>query len=174
MFSTVLVEKLLRTCDVNNIYVIVRNKKGKDIHSRIDDVFDDPLFERLKKEQPKFRHKILAISGDCSLPELGISPEERVTLQKNVQIVFHVAATVRFDEKLKLALAINVNGTKEVLDLCKEMENLKSVVHVSTAYANCNRSDIDEKVYKTRIGGENALRMSQTLDDKLMESITPT
>jgi len=31
----------------------------------------------------------------------------------------------RFDEKLKLALAINVSGTKEMLALSKEMENLK-------------------------------------------------
>lgn len=30
----------------------------------------------------------------------------------------------RFDEKLKLALAINVCGTKEILTLAKEMENL--------------------------------------------------
>lgn len=31
----------------------------------------------------------------------------------------------RFDEKLKLALAINVNGTKEMIVLAKEMEHLQ-------------------------------------------------
>lgn len=31
----------------------------------------------------------------------------------------------RFDEKLKLALAVNVCGTKEILTLAKEIENLK-------------------------------------------------
>lgn len=49
----------------------------------------------MRREQPKFRHKIIAISGDCMLPGLGIEPNERALLIKNVNIVFHVAATVR-------------------------------------------------------------------------------
>lgn len=50
----------------------------------------------MKKEQPKFRHKIIAISGDCVLPGLGIDTNERALLIKHVNIVFHVAATVRY------------------------------------------------------------------------------
>ena len=45
--------------------------------------------------------------------------------QLQVSIVFHVAATVRFDEKLKLATAINVQSTSDVIDLCKDMQKLK-------------------------------------------------
>lgn len=45
-------------------------------------------------------------------------------------IVFHAAATVRFDEKLSLAMSINVEGVKSTLELCKRMKNLK----VSTDY----------------------------------------
>lgn len=36
-------EKLLRVCNIENIYILIRNKKGKDIHSRLDDIFDDPV-----------------------------------------------------------------------------------------------------------------------------------
>lgn len=65
------------------------------------------------------------ISGDCCLPGLGISPEERELLKDQTNIVIHGAATVRFDEKLKIAIAINVNGTKEMLLLAKEILHLK-------------------------------------------------
>lgn len=37
-----LVEKLLRTCpDISGIFVLVRAKKGKDFHSRLDDIYED-------------------------------------------------------------------------------------------------------------------------------------
>jgi fatty acyl-CoA reductase len=44
---------------------------------------------------------------------------------EHVHIVFHVAASVRFDEKLRAATAINVKGTREMLLLCKDCLNLK-------------------------------------------------
>lgn len=42
----VLIEKLLRTCDVESIYVLIRNKKNDDIHTRVGKIFDDPVMER--------------------------------------------------------------------------------------------------------------------------------
>lgn len=131
------------------------------------------MFNRLKREKPKFRSKIVGISGDCILPGLGISPTDRDLLRREVNIVFHVAATVRFDEKLKIALGINVNGTKEVVQLCKEVKSLHAFVHVSTAYANCNRNKIDETFYKPKITGENAIKLSECLDEKILDTITP-
>lgn len=83
------------------------------------------LFNLVKEKDPKFQHKIIPINGEMTLPGLGIAEHEREVLKKNVNVVFHSAATVRFDEKLKLALSINVCGTKEMLALAKEMENLK-------------------------------------------------
>lgn len=166
-------EKLLRTCNINTIYMLVRPKQGKDIHSRIDDIVDDPLYERLKSEKPKFRHKLVPIAGDCALPGLGMNMEERALIVRNVNIVFHVAATVRFNEKLKLALEINVCGTREILTLCRDIINLKAMVHVSTAYANCTRRDIDEKFYKTQITGEHAVTLAESLDQKTLDKITP-
>ena len=41
------------------------------------------------------------IEGDLLLPSLGISKEDRKLITDNVSIVFHSAATVRFDEPLK-------------------------------------------------------------------------
>lgn len=36
-----LIEKLLRSTEVSAIYVLIREKKGKNAHSRIDELFDD-------------------------------------------------------------------------------------------------------------------------------------
>jgi alcohol-forming fatty acyl-CoA reductase len=143
----VLLDKLLRTCPgIDNIYLLIRKKKGKDIHTRIEELFDDPvsfhsclltstlthkalvslqLFEKLREAVPKFRHKIVTVAGDVSVAGLGLSLTDRQILVSNVNIMFHAAATIKFDESLKLAVDINVHGTKDVLELAKETTNLK-------------------------------------------------
>lgn len=61
-----------------------------------------------------------------------MSSQDRATIIREVSIVFHVAATVRFDEKLKLAVPINVRSTRDVLNLCKEIPNLKVFQYTKT------------------------------------------
>lgn len=40
----ILIDKLLRSCPgVQNIYILIRPKKGKDIHTRIEEMFDDSV-----------------------------------------------------------------------------------------------------------------------------------
>lgn len=41
-----------------------------------------------------------------------------------VTVVFHSAATVRFDEDLKLSATINMLGTKRLVKLCHKMKTL--------------------------------------------------
>lgn len=40
-------------------------------------------------------------------------------------MIFHGAATVRFDEGLRQSTNINVRGTMEIMKLAKQMPNLK-------------------------------------------------
>lgn len=142
-----LIEKLLRDTDIETIYVIVREKKGRTAHMRIEELFDDVIFDRLKSEKPKFRNKVEAVPGDCSITGLGLSIIDRQRLISKINIIFHVAATVNFNEQIKLAYRINVNGTRDVLNLAREIINLQSLIHVSTAYANCPKKEINEKIY---------------------------
>jgi hypothetical protein len=83
------------------------------------------LFGKLKNQMPKFRHKVVIVNGDCSLPGLGLETSDRRLLIEDISHVFHGAATVRFDENLRSALATNVVGTRSVLELAREMEKLK-------------------------------------------------
>uniref|UniRef100_A0A0A9WBX3 Fatty acyl-CoA reductase n=2 Tax=Lygus hesperus TaxID=30085 RepID=A0A0A9WBX3_LYGHE len=170
----VLTEKLLRSCSqVKHIYVLMREKKGKSISERLDAILSDPLFSVLEKNEPKFRHRITPLTGDCALPGLGLSPEERQLLINEVGIVFHGAATVRFDEQLKVAFNINIRGTREVLDLAREMKNLKGFIHVSTAYANCHKNEIEERLYESPIDVKKLEDMINTLDEDILTSIQP-
>lgn len=56
---------------------------------------------------------------------MGLSISDREMLTSKVDIILHAAATVRFDENLKLAFTINVLGTRDVLDLARQMKHLK-------------------------------------------------
>ena len=49
---------------------------------------------------------------------------------EKMNIVFHVAATIAFNQPLNEAVDINTKGTSRIIDLYKE---LKHVIYVSTA-----------------------------------------
>ncbi|XP_011315369.1 putative fatty acyl-CoA reductase CG5065 [Fopius arisanus] len=169
-----IIEKLLRSCpNISVIYLLVRPKKGKDTHERTEALFDDVVFERLKKEHPKFRHKIVAIEGDCALPNLGISESDKQILLREISIVFHVAATLSFDEKINLAVSINIDSLRQMIQISKQMSKLKSFVHVSTAYAYCTHTKIEEKFYTPPIDPDKLITLMKCVDDNLAQEITP-
>ncbi|XP_011306189.1 fatty acyl-CoA reductase 1 isoform X2 [Fopius arisanus] len=169
----ILIEKLLRTCPkVGKLYLIMRAKKGKSSDERFKEHFEDPLYDRLKEEQPNFAGKVVMVEGQLD-KGLELSPENRELL-RNSHVVFHSAATVRFDEKLRLAVNINVRGTKDILLFAREMPNLKAFVHIGTAFSQCVTKFIDEIFYKPPIGSDELLTLLDILDDETLESITPT
>lgn len=65
------------------------------------------------------------MSGNIEQPLFGLSEEDKQKFAEEVNIIFHGAATVRFDEKLKTAIGINVLGTRELIKLAKTVKNLK-------------------------------------------------
>lgn len=69
--------------------------------------------------------KVVPIHGDVREPYLGIGENDYKTLTNEVEIFYHVAASVRFDEPLKETIALNTRGTKYALELAKGMKNLK-------------------------------------------------
>ena len=69
-------------------------------------------------------NKLVPIAGDMSLPSLGVSTSDIKILSDNVSIVFHSAATVKFDEALKSAVEMNLKGTMRLIELCRKMNRL--------------------------------------------------
>lgn len=68
-----------------------------------------------------------------TLHELGISQADQKILTDCVSVVFHSAATVKFDEALKLSVGMNIAGTKRVVQLCHKMLKLE----VSSGLVSC-------------------------------------
>ena len=167
----VLVEKLLRSCpDVERIYLLMRAgpNDGKPPAHRLNDLLKSRAFSFSPTPLPF--DKVVAVAGDVTKPGLGLSPKDRQMLIDDVSVVFHSAATVKFNGPLKEFIGQNVLGTECIMQLGEEMKKLqvndlwlnmtmflncypffcffrKSMVYVSTAYANCNLENIDEKVY---------------------------
>jgi fatty acyl-CoA reductase len=106
----VILEKLLRDCrDIKHIYVLLRSKSGIEPRRRVEEeITKSVVFSRIKKENQGLLHKIIPISGDITYPGLGISPSDEKILCEHVSVVFHVAATIRFDEPLRYEININV------------------------------------------------------------------
>lgn len=170
----VLVEKLLRSCPgIKNIYLLMRPKRGQDVNTRLCDLLNAPLFDRLRKERPLELNKIVPIQGDITEPELGISQTDQNLLIRTVSIVFHSAATVKFDEALKLSVTINMLGTKRLVELCHRMLGLEALVHVSTAYCNCDREEVNEVIYPPPYDPEKIIQCMEWMDDDLIEALTP-
>ncbi|XP_003221440.1 fatty acyl-CoA reductase 1 isoform X1 [Anolis carolinensis] len=170
----VLVEKLLRSSpDVKAIYILVRPKAGQLMQNRVEHMVKCKLFDRVREECPNFHEKIKPISAELTHPNLAINPEDTAELLSEVNIVFHCAATVRFDEPLKHALLLNVRGTQQLLALARQMKNLETFIHVSTAYANCNQRYIDEIIYPPPMEPKKLLDLVEWMDEFLIEEITP-
>ncbi|XP_046683798.1 fatty acyl-CoA reductase wat-like [Homalodisca vitripennis] len=167
----VLIEKLLRSCPhISQILLLIRSKRDINSQVRLEAMMDDPI---LKGVSDKNRIKVMAISGDCTLPGLGLSEANKQFLLESVTVVFHVAATVRFDEDLSTAVSINVVGTKAILDLAQGMTKLKAFVHISTAYSQCHLQHIEEKFYTPQYNPEKLIRLTECVDKDFLEHLTP-
>ena len=82
---------------------------------------------------------------------------------REVSIVFHSAATIKFDEDLTKAVNLNVVAVFTIMEICKKMKKLevtfalnhktlnifsiKALVHISTAYCNVQLKHISEEIY---------------------------
>lgn len=170
----ILMEKLLRCCPgVENIYILIRQKRGKSIYTRIEEMFEDPVFDRLKEEVPKFRHKIVALPADCEAAGLGLTISDRQTIIEKVNVIFHSAATVKFDEHLRTALITNVQAPLYLLQMAKDMKALKAFMHISTAYSNAQLTRIKEKFYPCETDYEKLQQMIDKLTDEQINDMLP-
>ncbi|KAG7212758.1 hypothetical protein KM043_013019 [Ampulex compressa] len=169
-----LVEKLLRCCpDIKVLYLLMRAKKGKTAKERFEEYFKDIVFSKLRKAQPNYYNKVVMIEGDTSQVDLGLSSESR-RLLLDTHIIFHGAATVRFDEQIRKATNINIRGTKQLLLFAKEMPNFLAFVHISTAFTHCIEKSIEEVHYEPPMKTKDILALTEILDDKTLELCTPS
>ncbi|XP_028141886.1 putative fatty acyl-CoA reductase CG5065 [Diabrotica virgifera virgifera] len=160
-----LLEKLLRNTNVKKIYVLIRTKKGKTPQERLEDIFKNILYSKLLSQNPDAPKKCIAISGDVSEVDLGISGSDRQLIVKEADFIFHSAATTRFDDTIKYAVTVNTRGTKYMLDLAEQCTKLKLFIHVSSSYAFPNNKVTMEKEYKTKASPHEVLSSLNWMDE---------
>ncbi|XP_055837529.1 putative fatty acyl-CoA reductase CG5065 isoform X1 [Episyrphus balteatus] len=170
----VLLEKLLYSCsELKEVIIMMRPKRGKVPESRLDEMFKIPIFQRIKEEKPEVLKKVTLVQGDVTFDTLGLNGDNLKLITNNTNIVFHMAATLKLEGNLKDAIDMNTTGTKRVLDIAKNMPNLEALIHVSTAFCNCDQEVMYEKVYEFPHKPEDLIRLAEWMDVKMLDNITP-
>ena len=138
---------MFRSTDVGKIYMLIREKKGVNPEDRLSALFKSPLFESVKQEKPDVFSRVVSVTGNIEEDLLGLSASDQARLASEVEVVFHCAATVRFDEDLSRAVRMNVGAVWGLVRLARAMKRLVSLVHVSTAYCHCQEAHIKVSKY---------------------------
>jgi alcohol-forming fatty acyl-CoA reductase len=134
-------------------------------------VLNYKLFDTLKSKNAEAIKKINIIEGDCMELRLGISDSDYEKL-KRCSVIFHVAASVRFDDPLKKAVLLNTRGAREICELARNIPNLKSFVHVSTAYIQPKNFHVEEELYQPEGDWKSFIKYAENLDDDLIDKLT--
>lgn len=131
------------------------------------------MFDRLRKSQPDAMKKVIALNGDIVTDGLGLTPEHLKPLIDNVTVVFHFAATLKLEAKLKDAIDQNTAGTARVLDVAKKIKNLKAFIHLSTAFCSADIDVFEERVYPSPDNPRDVIEVAKWMNEDALEKATP-
>ena len=104
--------------------------------------------QRLKDAQRSVRRlqasgtpcaRLELLTGDVADMHLGLSGEEYQRLCDSVTDVFHLAAVSHLSVAKDTAWRVNVEGTRNVLELARDCANLRRFNHVSSTYVSGDR-----------------------------------
>lgn len=110
--------------------------------------------------------------GELSETNLGIKDDELQKLRETVNIVYHSAATIKFNTHLRTAIIINLIGTHRTIEFAKSLKNLVSYVYLSTAFCNSNQGIfIEDKVYPSEQDPYEMMKLAE--DDKVWSDSEP-
>jgi thioester reductase-like protein len=115
------------------VYALVRGTDERDATRRLE-----CTLRRLFGAGHPHGERVVAVRGDLARPGLGLGSRRRQALLEQVDEIVHCAASVSFEIGLEAARAINLEGTRQVLELAERClathGGLRRLTHVSTAY----------------------------------------
>jgi thioester reductase-like protein len=163
-----LVARLLEDGD-RRVWVLVRASDEDGARERMR-----ATLSSLVNEPDPLADRVVPVAGDLSLPGLGIDPRRRDELAEHVDEVIHSAASVSFSLPLERARAVNVEGTRRVLELAAAIQRrggLRRFAHVSTAYvAGTRRGVFGEGTLDLGQGFHNTYERSKWEAERLVRS----
>ncbi|CAF3633840.1 unnamed protein product [Adineta steineri] len=190
----VLLEKLLRSCpNIGKIYCPIHPTKKTVTHqlSPVDtfaEIYTTKLFDRVRRINAKFQEKIIPFdmnilisattTTDTELDSDEQSQLQTVSwrkLQDTVDLCFYIANnSVDFEEQnLKEMIQTNVMDLKSILTFLKTCAQLKSIVYLSSIYANIDCPYIDECIYPCPIEPQKLVDALDWMDKEMVALATP-
>lgn len=118
--------------------------------------------------------RLTAVRGDASAPGLGLGAAGREQVAERVTEIVHSAASVSFAQPIEQARAINLEGTRHMLELaelCERRGGLRHFSHVSTAYvAGSHRGEFAEDDHDLGQGFHNSYERSKWEAERLVRA----
>jgi long-chain acyl-CoA synthetase len=126
-------ELLVRYLELTDrrVYALVRGAHGREVATRVRRT----LVWLFGADHP-YSERVVGVRGDITHPGLGLGGK-RDELAEQVSEVVHGAASVSFELGLEASRAVNVEGTRRVLELaerCEQRGGLRRFSYISTAY----------------------------------------
>ncbi|WP_171447944.1 SDR family oxidoreductase [Corallococcus carmarthensis] len=119
-----LVEHIAREDPQGHIYALVQPKAFKEAQSLAAKVTGA---------------RVELLTGDAVDMHLGLSGEEYQRLCEQVTDIFHLAAVSQLGVPKETAWRVNVDGTRNLLELARDCENLSRFNYFSTCYVSGDR-----------------------------------
>ena len=90
--------------------------------------------EELVEANPDLAGRIDLVTGDITVPGLGL--DDPTALAAGVTEVWHLAAVYDLSVPRDVAMRVNVEGTRNVLDFAERADSLQRFHYVSTCYVS--------------------------------------
>ncbi len=131
-----------------SVTCLVRAESDQAARERLDTILD----QLIANGAELFAHRVEAVAGEMTCPDLRLSTETRDRLAAEVSTIVHCAASVSFELPLEEIRGINVRGTERMLEFAKLAQQhggIERYAQVSTAYVagthtgHFNEDDLD-------------------------------
>ncbi|WP_126971030.1 non-ribosomal peptide synthetase [Gynurincola endophyticus] len=110
-----------------DIYVLIRSQNTSHASSRLYKTLDEQKI--ILPDIHKNRIKVL--SGDLSIPDLGLSAEDYAFLASELDIIYHAGSAVNFIQPYAYMKATNIDGFRMLIKLATD-KKLKKIALLST------------------------------------------
>ena len=137
-------------------------------------LLDDPrvatVYALVRTPHAGWPSRVVPVAGDLHADGLGIPPEVRARLAREVTTVVHCAATTSFSQTLAEARLTNADGTRRVLALAAGWRGVGRFVHVSTAFVAGLRTGLVPENGLSTAGWVNAYEQSKSEGEALVRA----
>jgi thioester reductase-like protein len=124
------VEHVLRAEPRALIYVVVAPEKAREAE------------EARARLAPAERDRLVMLDGDVASIDMGLSGSEYRTLAREVERIHHAAQVTYLAADRRVAEALNVATTREVLELGRACESLAGILVYSSAMVSGSRTGV--------------------------------